>query len=170
MTVDFENTKVNVFSDVNDTPIEPTQTNAGNGSHLIQQHNKLVSSTEAAINNLLSQVGKDWQVVNSDYTANQGDKIVFKTNQPLSGKATYYLNLPSSPPVGSSVTFININPSIILAVRNFGGMFNGFSGVVEASVQDSYVTRTLVYTGGQVGWMPTATDDYTKTFDNSVNT
>lgn len=168
--MDLQSLKVPVFPDINDTPTPPTSTSAGNGSHLIFQYNSLVSSLQTVISNLLEQVSGNWQVVSDDRLAVPGDKIVFKTNQPISGKTTYYLDLPSNPSIGTPVTFINTNPAIAIGVRNFGGVFNGFNGILEASVQEAYVTRTLIYTGTEIGWIPTAADDYTKVFDNSVNT
>jgi hypothetical protein len=170
--MDIQYTKIPIFEDVNDTPVVPTATNAGNGSHFIRQYHQLIDETESSINTLESDVNLafrklnlDWVVVQNDYIATPGDKVVFKTNAPLPGKTTYYLNLPSSPPLGTNITFINTNLSITIEIRNFG-RFNGDSPI-RIYTKDSYKTRTLVHAGTDIGWIPTTPDDYTKEFPNT---
>ncbi len=171
MPLDIQQLKVPTFEDVNDEPTAPTSTKAGNGSHLILQHNLLVDSTEQAINDLQDSLNSlptnsasanNWIVVENDYIANPGDKIVFKTNQPVSGKSIYYLNLPSSPPLGTNISFINTNGSIIVDVRNFSKFNGGYA--IRIYTQDAYKLRTLVYVGQGIGWLPTTPDDYLKEY------
>lgn len=56
MTYDFSAIKIPTFTGINDTPVKPTASKAGNGSHLIKQFNDLVSELENTLNSLSSTV------------------------------------------------------------------------------------------------------------------
>lgn len=169
---DLQSLKVPVFAGINDTPIEPSTAQAGNGSHLVNKFNLLVDNAESEITNLQDYINslannptpplaEKWVVVEDDYTAESGNKVVFKTNQP-GLKSTYFLNLPSSPPLGSYVSFINTNQSITVEVINFDKFNGGYA--TRIYVQDAYKLRTLIYIGQDIGWIPTTVDDYTKEY------
>lgn len=50
MSYDFSHLTIPTFPGINDTPIEPTETKAGNGSHLISKFNDFLSESYAIIN------------------------------------------------------------------------------------------------------------------------
>ena len=49
MTEAFSANKIQTFTGINDVPVAPTATAAGNGSHLISQHNNLCDSLDASL-------------------------------------------------------------------------------------------------------------------------
>lgn len=163
MAINIQYVKVPIFEDVNDIPVAPTATTAGNGSHLVEQYNNFVDETEGYINSLSSGIDElflrsqdSWIVVNDDYPAAPGDKIVFNTFQPI--KVIYYLDLPSSPPLGTSVTFINTNASVTVELRNFQRFNGGYE--IRLYIQDQYIERTIIFVGGGIGWLPTTPANY----------
>lgn len=174
MTIDFSNTKIPVFPDVNDTPIEPTATGAGNGSHLIQQYNNLVNSVEVVINDLQDSItdliSSNWEIVEDDYVASSNDKIVFNTNQPIVGKNIYYLYLPNNPTSGNTVSFINTNPSIQIEIKLATEeiLFEG-TYLARLYLADQYIEHKLIYVPN-IGWISTNSDNYLKEPSARYNT
>jgi hypothetical protein len=163
MSFDLSGTRVPIFTGINDTPVTPTATKAGNGSHLIRAHNRLADDVQDALDTLEEPILKvaKWRVVQptgADYAVNSepGQKIVAKTNPgyPL----TVYL--PYNPPVGSWLSFINTNPSVnIILASDF--YFAG-SYIVSASFSTIYTDVTLVFLGndGGIGWIPSKPKDF----------
>lgn len=52
ITVDFNNFKITVFPNINDTPVEPTQEKAGNASDLIAKYNQVMVFLDSAFTDI----------------------------------------------------------------------------------------------------------------------
>lgn len=52
MSLNLQNKKIQTFPGINNSPVAPSPTSAGNASHLIAQYNNLVDSLEAYFNSL----------------------------------------------------------------------------------------------------------------------
>lgn len=162
MAYNLQSYKIETFTGINDQPVAPTTTKAGNGAHLIKQHNELVDLLEGYLGNLEESISQssvsNWVVVTNDYTANPGESIVFNTYIPEEGKTEFALTLPNNPPIGTPVSFINTNQDIKIIINGFNS-FKGQSDI-GLSIKDAYILRTLVYIGDQ--WIPVTTDNYIK--------
>lgn len=63
MPYDFSNFKVPVFTNINDKPVEPTPSKAGNGADIINRFNNLVDEFQSALNSLPTTVLIfDWSI------------------------------------------------------------------------------------------------------------
>lgn len=63
MVYDFNEFKVPVFPNINDKPIEPTASKAGNGADLIHRLNGLVDKLESSLNSLnLASPNAEWKI------------------------------------------------------------------------------------------------------------
>lgn len=158
MAIDIDFFTVPVFTDVNNTPIEPTATNAGNGSHLIKKHNDLVESVAFEIDTLNEYVqGVDsltkgnWVVVNDSYTASPGEKIVVNINNDSVSRPSYDLILPTNPPVGSFITYLSTTVAKVIDIKNYNKI-NSNSFYTRVFTDDQFVVRTLVYLDDTQGW------------------
>lgn len=175
---DFQYTKIPVFAEINDAPVAPTEAKAGNGSHLIQQYNYLVDDVESEVSgnasriaSLDSKVRGTWIVINNDAYTQAGQRILFKTNSPISGKTVYNLFLPDSPEEGTTVSFINTNASIQIELKQYTGeTFYKSIYYKRLYIADEYVVHTLLYAGVELGWIPTNNETYLFVGSDRYNT
>ncbi len=182
MSYDFSEFKIETFTGINDTPVVPTASKAGNGSHFIQQFNDLITVTEDGLNDADASIGialdritdlntnvntlnttvnglsSRWKVFTDDsvnsYDALPGDKILVFTTS-----TDFDINLPSDTQAGDSVSIINFNQSIKVNIKNYGYSFNGSSGISEVYINQSQTKKlvTLVYLADYVNsWVAIA--------------
>lgn len=64
MPYDFNEFKVPIFTNINDKPVEPTASKAGNGADMIERFNSLIDQLQSTLNSLPSTLPIfDWTVV-----------------------------------------------------------------------------------------------------------
>lgn len=164
MAYNLQSYKIETFAGINDQPIAPIATKAGNGAHLIKQYNEIVDLLEGYLGDLEESINQlsasNWVVVTNDYTANAGESIAFNTYNPEDGKTEFILTLPNNPPIGSQVSFINTNQDIKILISGFNSFMGRSASSVSLSIKDAYILRTLVYIGND--WIPATTDNYIK--------
>ena len=57
---DLGNEKIPIFTDINDVPVAPSATTAGNASHLISKYNSLIDQLEAVLDDLCPTSHTHW--------------------------------------------------------------------------------------------------------------
>lgn len=158
MSFDFESLKIPVFTGINDNPVEPTKTKAGNGSHLIGAINTLIDETVDALNNL--QYGLDhllppinnWKIIPTDaveYYAQPGDKIVIAST---GTDRNFTIHLPSNPPEGTEISLIKTSDSDTVQIGYNGKFCNDYP--YQLFLADRYRLATVIWTGDSFGWIP----------------
>ncbi|AFZ31632.1 hypothetical protein Glo7428_3145 [Gloeocapsa sp. PCC 7428] len=158
MDFDFEYLKIPVFTGINDNPVEPTETKAGNGSHLIQVINNLVDETVDGLNNL--QYGlehllppiNNWKLISTeviDYYAQPGEKIVIISTG-IDQNVNVYL--PSNPPEGTEISLIKTSDSDTVQIQYNGKFCNDYPS--QLFLADRYRLATVIWTGDSFGWIP----------------
>ena len=67
----YQDYKIEIFEDINDTPIAPTASHGGNGSHLISNYNSLIDTIDTDVNDIYDfiddiydKVGNKTSIVN----------------------------------------------------------------------------------------------------------
>lgn len=176
MTYNLQNYKVEVFPNINDTPIEPTATKAGNGSHLIQQFNDVVDETEAGLNSLeeycdsLSRAGAPrWLPIIETYTAEHGQRILYLNNPNLYPETTIDLHLYPNPQVGDWIEIFKLTRDYRINLYGYLGIFNGISYYNEVYIAKETVgSVSLIYCGNDyLGWVTNNQTMFTGTVQNS---
>lgn len=139
MPSDFDEFKVSVFPNINDKPVEPTSSKAGNGAHIISQ-----------FNGLLDRLATPWRIINSNYTALLGDKIIIDTNGVTSD---IIVTLPEDPPACTPVTLIRYGSDGVVRIHLNGARYDqGLLGEVKLETAAEEVT--LIFLSVSYGWMP----------------
>lgn len=167
MTFDSSDKLIPTFPDINDNPRVPTASKAGNASHLISVHNKLVVDTEAALQELSTQIGNSqgngttlWKIVSDPYSSVQvGEKILVDTFNPPGDLTEVVLELPEDPPEGSQIDFYRPNGDIPVRLayyRRFIGMWGNSLSISAIGEQIS-----LIYIDENIGWIPTQPGKFT---------
>lgn len=177
MAIDIQYTKIPIFTDINDAPVEPTATVPGNGSHLINQYNYLVDEIEGNLNQLedkidtlIQQAKNEWVVIEEDYTVEGGEKIFIKNNQPVFPRADNKLYAPETPPLGTTFSYMSYNSSLPIELKNYNQQTlwaNTGSRPVRAYSTVDMVLITFVYLGAGFNWFQVAGTPIIKTFGNS---
>lgn len=176
MAFDLTGDVIATFLGVNDAPREPVPSKAGNGAHLIKQHNSLVSNTQNILNSLggsveglQSRVSAELQAMENriaeiaatlssipvtqqpflasgSHIASPGQKVIF---------FDYYTNepltlfLPVNPLPGSEISLMHINPDQPIWIKNENQDIFRFQGspTYEIHLIPIYEMASLIYVG-----------------------
>jgi hypothetical protein len=162
MTYNFDAIKIPTFTGINDVPIEPTATKAGNGSHVITQFNALVDETESALNTLESLIptgnnssggSNRYKVITdydgfTEYTASVNENVIIQT-----GNYNFDLTLPDSANLnqGDFVTLINCSSATTIKVLGYDDM-DGGNNIIQITFNESRKPVTFVWMGDYYRW------------------
>ena len=143
MTFDFNSLKIQTFTGINDNPVSPTASKAGNGSHIVAQFNALI---DALNENILSN---DWIIVKDNYQAEANKKLLFDFNS-----FALRLIFPPDPKPGNQLTLLkiadtNYNLSIDLNGKPLQGTYPSAVDLIY-----DYTEITLIYVSPEFGWIP----------------
>lgn len=161
---DFFPHLIRTYPGINDLPTEPTAQKAGNGSHLISQHNNFLETTRIAVNNLEEKVAGipsgTIRIVYADEPVVAGDKVVVAN---YSGR-NIALSVPSGGvPVGGEITMMHVFPGrTVRIVPAADSPYFKYKGrdVTEVSFTAAYEFVSLIYVGFEnetytfAGWIP----------------
>ena len=174
MAYDYQYLKIETFPNINDTPVVPTATKAGNGSHLISKYNELIDEVESNLNDLESNIGDlgdvpRWNFTRSTYNALPGEKILFFKSFDFPVPTAINLYLFSNPQIGDWIEICKFTTMYRINLYNYQGRFNEqtyYSEVyIPAATKD---TVTLIYCGNDDGgWMPTKQNVFATTTQSS---
>lgn len=92
---DLNDLKIQTFFGINDSPIAPTASKAGNGSHFIKKFNDLIDS-------LPSPDSLQWKVIKENYQCINRDKLIIDNTV----NEIIEIALPLSPAPGDSITLV----------------------------------------------------------------
>lgn len=155
MPFDPTELQVPVFTGINDEPIVPTNTNAGNGSDLISRHNLLVTRVVSAFNSISggsSQFFPSWRIVenmNSMFSVNDKDRVLIDPTLNVD-VALFLINAPLYPGFGFSVLSTNLAINVtILGISKFNG-----NSLSNEKIHFSNTPRILefIYINSSIGW------------------
>lgn len=101
MTYSAEELTIQVFPNINDKPIAPTASKAGNGSHMVNQFNKLV---EQVFSNNVGGASDQWSIISTSREVETKERLLIA----YSGESVFRLPLPNDFNVGDyfSVIFV----------------------------------------------------------------
>lgn len=146
---DLTNLKIQTFSGINDSPIAPTASKAGNGSHLIQQINSLIDALSVTSSN------SNWSVVSNinNYNVQSNDQLLLP--RAPGDESPFIVNLPTNFQLGESFKFIKNSPNL-LEINSSGSYVNGQypSRVLVQNVEHEIIT--CIWNG--TGWSISPTD------------
>lgn len=174
MASDLQSYKVPVFTNINDKPVAPTASAAGNGAHLIQQHNDLIQEVESDLNSLIEnfanvsrKVQGNWLVTEESTIVVYGGETVFvKNNQP--GLETFYtIYAQEEPDIGTTFSYMSANQSTPIELKTYNDQVlwvNTGSRPTRVYSTAEYVLHTLVYLGDGYNWYQVAGTPLLKTF------
>jgi len=151
MTYNFDAIKIPTFTGINDSPVEPTATKAGNGSHLIKQYNDLVTAIQAALNQLATN-NTTWIQVDTNYSASLGEKIIAVSNDNSIDIILPTTDRSDNPSITLLKTSANNSVRILLGSSKFKGETIN-DEIANISTECEEVT--LIYCGANLGWIPT---------------
>jgi len=113
---DFTDLKVPVFSGINDLPVAPTASKAGNGSHLIATINNVIDKLSQQNGQTTTSNSNNWNIINtgSEETYNASLQINTKNILMLGNQeyAAINLTLPLTQTIGSYVTLLKLDPTL----------------------------------------------------------
>lgn len=112
---DLSNLKIPVFTGINDTPVAPIATKAGNGSHLISKFNSLVETVEQIPTSNSTSKWKTKNPTTENNLAVDGDKLLVI--------ASGEIRLPVPTAVGNMVEFLTY-PDLTAYILPLGNMVN----------------------------------------------
>lgn len=176
MPFDLTADKINTFLGVNDAPREPAPSKAGNGAHLVKQHNSLVDNFQnianhlsQSLDNFRSEVSNELMfdrneiaeltntlatipiatqafLATSSHIASSGQKIVFADFY-TDGPLTLFL--PVNPAPGAEITFMHMNSDQPLWIKNENQDIFKFQGrpKYEMHLVPVYEMVSLIFVG-----------------------
>lgn len=174
MSYDLQGYKIQTFPNINDAPVAPTSTKAGNGSHLIKQHNNLIDEVEGGLNSIES-FAQDltdpirYNFARGTYNASPGEKIMFFQSFDIPVPTSIDLYLFSNPQIGDWVEIVKFTDNYRINLYNYLGRFNYQSYWSSVYIPQAIVdTVTLIYCGNDDGgWIPTKQNIFTTTTQSS---
>lgn len=137
MANDFSDLLIPTFPSINDQPISPTATRAGNGAHLIKSYNDLIDK--------LNNVSFRWKIIDSDVVASAGDKLIVFND----ANALVVITFPTLPVAGDCISLLLASGIVYLA--NIPVLNN--VGVIEISLGAVFEPIELVYINEAFGWL-----------------
>lgn len=162
MSIDFSSYRVPVFSGINDNPIAPTSSKAGNGSHLISLYNNLIAQLETSFKELKDESSgrsTEWTVIDCDYNyPDSGSFVPSRLDSSIyilnSTARAILIDVPYSSLIqGNYLTFANTNESITININLNNRKYKG-QEVERLSFLPAFSEGTIIYTGDNLGWMP----------------
>lgn len=161
MPFDISPQSIATYTNINDTPIEPTATKAGNGAHLIQQYNGLIELTKF---NLEELDGRITQLATNPPT--QFEKwIPITNNLNLPPSAKVFLNGTIAGGLDQTIIFA-FQPGFNASVRVFNssncnikimlyGVFNG--APCESVYVDANTNKEVgfIWVNADTNWIAT---------------
>lgn len=158
MTFDFTDSLIEVFPGINDNPIPPTSSSAGNGSHLISQYNGLINKIAQTFFELAPVAHTHWHEDSIVVSGNPLNVILNSSIRHSTGA------LQSPPAVGDSFKFFAVLASgnYRIKIQHLGntdcGILTVYVDGAEIGSWDFYraqltynLTRTLDFTITTVG-------------------
>lgn len=150
MPYDFSSLLVPVFPGINDSPVAPTASKAGNGSHIIGLYNELVNSLETALNSLES-AGKHIILDQpTDYSVVGNENLIVFSND--TGFSSINILLPSTPTPGAWVSILSSNAATTVELLNYGKYES--QQPLRVFLENDYEAVKLTYINSDFGWMP----------------
>lgn len=130
----FDDLKIQTFSGINDNPIAPTASKAGNGSHLIAKFNDLVDSLR-------------WKIITSNYTSVNQDKLIIDNTS----NGLIEITLPQSPTPGDAIKLVKALYNGVVTINLNGSSFE--STVPESIAINGLKEITFLYVNTDRGWI-----------------
>jgi hypothetical protein len=156
MSFDLAYLQIPVFQGINDQPVEPTASKAGNGAHLISQFNQLIDDVVTILNDLELATNTNPSpqsvVVNTDvltYQAAANQNIV--VIGAISG-GNLIISLPSNPNAGDRLSVIRADQNNAARISNYG-TFCGNQSTNKLLIPEIYKQVTLIYIDETIGWI-----------------
>lgn len=150
MPYTLESFVIDVFTGINDNPIPPNPTRAGNGSHVVSKFNGLINFLTQVINIIDAKVNKNiaWKPITQNYVASIGDRIV------LYGGGTIVVQLPPAQDISSGDTISLIKADERVQVKidssNVYILGNSYSNIFIDTLGEPIY---LIYLGEGTGWI-----------------
>lgn len=139
MTADYSDLLISTFPNINDQPVAPTASKAGNGAHLVKSFNDL-------INRLDTPSSSNWLEISNAYTAKNKERL-FSIN---SFAENTNVVLSENPPVGFSFTALNGIEGSSLYMNRITKLFGVDIGDVYISMP--YIAVEFFYVSDEYGW------------------
>lgn len=143
--------QVPVFVGINDNPVVPTDSTAGNGSDLIARHNLLVERTASHFGDIKG----NWKVWSSFFVfafpIQYGDKIITEPGFPgdLQGFLSTDSGLPES---GNSFSIYSTNPLHKVYIANIPTFDGNSTGDGKVFIYNTTEIVTFIYIDNNIGW------------------
>lgn len=154
MPYDLSSSLVPVFPGINDSPVAPTESKGGNGSHLVGVYNELITSLQSALNTLDSKVNNlsKYTILSesTDYSVSSGELLIVENSG--AGFASINILLPVLPAPGTWFSVLNFNAAITIDFLNFD-KYRGSYPLRIFFNNDSEEIK-LIYVNSDYGWMP----------------
>jgi len=154
MTINFgnlSNSTISTYSGINDIPEAPSPDKAGNGSHLIEQHNILVQSVKALVPELLLERFDYWHDIGFANNPRSGLKVIAQSVE--SGQYYGFVGRTTPPDLEDTFSFfiplkLGYYRIKILGVRSPAG------GMLSVIVNNKLIETIDFYaTQGEANWI-----------------
>lgn len=165
MVFDKAEYKVEIYPNVNEQPVAPSPSKAGNGSHLISKFNALIDILESKLIDQQSQIdsliasagGKSsWIAIDSGYSAQFNDSVLILPSTGLS------IMLPENPLVGTYVEFLKIDEETVVSLDlSSNQKINNSFGWDTIKLTSFKKRSILIWTDNiNKGWLPIDENDF----------
>ena len=153
----FDDHLVNIVTGINDEPIPPSSTRAGNGSHLIAKYNDFVYVVQAALNSTPENVPQ-CVITATGHLCEPGSRVVVVDD----GVNDNPLYIPANPPPGTECSIMHVprGKEVTIRVDNNNPFLYKGSLVTVLVFSLVFEFASLIYIGQpegieiDFGWVP----------------
>lgn len=142
---DYTDLKIPVFANINDQPVIPTATKAGNGSNLIATINDLLDrlTAQPAASN------SNWNVITASTQLQVNSKNLMTIGE--NNDTSIVLTLPANIVTGNYVTLLKAHEALTCEIAVYP-QIRGY-GSSTVTLEAIYEEVTLVYLDSNQGWI-----------------
>lgn len=141
MSSSFNDLIIPTFPGINDQPVNPTASRAGNGAHLIKSYNDLINKLSVASSS-------NWKVIQNSYEASAGDRLIV----PYYSEPLIIINFPLEPIPGESITVLSSNAGNPIYLGNITKYLD--LDVREVKLSIRFEAIEVIYVDTYTGWIP----------------